>query len=164
MAKIAGIKGQSPEAYSKPPGKRGVRTVGNSNTGVLVVLGNTSPGDSLLFDGIPISIEAAAGDRAIIMFTGSLQDPNATEVTASCNVNVGIYLDGSSTPVYSINPFLQFIDFPSDCILPISLYFETDELSAGSHTIDVRAFVSIPDAGVGAKSQNNFTTVIVTPV
>lgn len=163
MAKIAGIKGQSPEAYSKPPGKRGVRTISNSNTGTLIEI-DDAPGVSLLFEETPISIEAQAGDRAIIMFTGSLQNPNSEEVAASCNVNVGIYLDGSPTPVYSINPFLQFLDVPTQSVLPISLHFETDVLAAGPHTIDVKAFVSIPTSGVSCDSQNNFTVVIVTPV
>jgi hypothetical protein len=163
MSKIAGIKGQSPEAYSTPPGKTGIRTFTNPNNEAPVPIGPTPP-VSLLFNG-PLSIDVIGGEKAIIMFTGNLLDPNAEEVATSCNVNVGIYVDEKL--VYSINPLLPFIDTTfTQSFLPVSLFFETktDELTAGLHTFDVKAFVSIPNVGAGCEGQNARTIVILTSV
>jgi hypothetical protein len=162
MSKIAGIKGQSPEAYSTPPGKTGIRIFANANKGAPVSIGPTPV--SLLESG-PLNIDVIGGEKAIIMFTGNLLDPIEGEVVTSCNVNVGIYVDEKL--VYSINPLLRLIDTTfTQSFLPVSLFFETktDELTAGLHTFDVKAFVSIPNPGAGCEGQNARTIVILTSV
>lgn len=160
MGKIAGIKGKSPEAY--PPDNTGKPTISTEsavNPGP-VALGLAPALPSLLPDG---PIEAgSAGERIIVMFSGALQWPGGDEGPASATVTVGIYLDGSSTPAYSIPIFL-----PSSTVSPnppqpvsFSLFWETP--TDGVHAVDVKAQVT--SGGPGADEVNGSLVLISTPV
>src|SRR5208283_6113097 len=120
MAKIAGIKGQSPEAY--PPDNTGQSTIHTQS-----LLTERVDFVGTLTSLLPHTLQAGgAEERIIVMFSGQIQWPNATEVAAAATVTAGIYLDGSSTPSYLITFFVpQSTVFPNPPQpVPSSLFWE----------------------------------------
>ncbi len=160
MGKLAGIKGKSPDAY--PPDNLGQPTIStqsvvNSNF-VDIPTNNASPPASLLPAG-PIQA-GGAQERIIVMFSGQLQWPNASEIPGNSTIGVGIYLDGSL--VYSIIAFVASSstvrpDLPIAPV-PFSLFWETP--ANGIHTVDIKAKGTL-GAAVGA---NGSLVLITTPV
>jgi hypothetical protein len=166
MAKIAGIKGKSPEAY--PPDNPGVPIIHTESLLTEPVeFVNTAP-VSLLPDG---PVEAgSSGDRIIVMFSGQLQWPftlvDDAPVADSVIVTVGIYLDGSSTPAYSITAFVPASNVaPATPIQPVpfSLFWETS--ADGAHEVDIKAEAEgTGGAVVGAWAVSGSLVLISTPV
>jgi hypothetical protein len=159
MGKLAGIKGKSPEAY--PPDFSGQPTISSQSvvnkTPVNFI--NTPP-VSLLPDG-PIDA-GSAEERIIVMFSGQLQWPNSSEVPGNSTVAVGIYLDGSPTPAYSIVAFVPSSGgiFPSPPQpVPFSLFWETP--TDGAHEVDIKANCT---TATGATATNGSLVLITTPV
>lgn len=172
MSKIAGIKGHSPEAYGDTGDKSGIQILSAVHNPTLVV--PTLVFTSLLQAQGPIEVEAGAGDRAIVMFSGVFLDPNQslegpTPGTITVTVEIAVSNDGGPfTSVYAT----QFtVPFPGFNPAPVSysVFFETTpgELTAGLNAIDVRAEVSTtasPFPGLNVTSVNASAVVIVTPV
>ncbi len=157
MGKIAGIKDKSLETYPEKNGPPSLSTQSVVNT--TPVTATTTALFSLLPDG---PLEAGgSGDRIIVMFSGQLQWPNATEVAAPATVAVGIYLDGSSSPSYSISVYVPASNvFPATPPQPIpfSLFWETP--ADGQHSVDIKAQAG---AGTGVYAANGSLVLISTP-
>ncbi len=165
MGKIAGIKGKSPDVY--PPDNSGQPTIATESLTTLPVnvFSDASPPVSTSI--LPTALLAGGNeDRVIVMYSGQLQWPydlvDGSPSPAFATITVGIYLDGSSTPAYSIVAFVPVSNIhpatPPQPV-PFSLFWETP--SDGEHIVDVRATGT---TGVGAWSVSGSLILISTPV
>lgn len=161
MAKIAGIKGQSPETY--PPDNPG-----SSTFQTLSAVNPTAPVGNNAFTSLlaaPIEIDAVVGEKAIIMFSGVFENPFSGEAfPGSVTVTVAIFLDGTMIVVPVVKSFVLFqaTSAPNSQV-PYTLYCELGAfVTAGLHSIDIRAETLL--AGQTVTSVNNSIVVIGTPV
>jgi len=160
MAKIAGIKGKSPEAY--PPDDTGqptISTYGTANATPIPLSTVLTNPTSLLPAG---PIEAGgSSDRIIVMFSGVLQWGFGESGPAPAVAKIGVYLDGSSTPSYFISVFVPATNAPPTTPAqptPFSLFWETPV--NGAHEVDVKA---VTTSGACYAAQGSLV-LITTPV
>lgn len=166
MGKIAGIKNKSPEAYPDNPGQPTISTYGKKNNNpVLLVV--TTP-TSLLTGAAPVEA-GGSGDRIIVMFSGVLQWPASGsgegQSPENATITVGIYLDSSGSPAYSIQAFVPASNLPNvnpPAPVPFSLFWETP--ADGAHAVDVKAFVNSGGLAALAYAAQGSLVLISTPV
>ena len=156
MGKIAGIKDKSLETYGEKSGQPTISTESATNT-VPVLIGSASV--SLLPSG-PIDA-GGSSERIIIMFSGVFQWSYSEGIPSPSTCTVGIYLDGSPTPIYSISVrVLSTTIYPNPAEpTPFSLFYETP--LNGAHEVDIRALVG---GDLGAYASNGSLVLISTPV
>jgi len=159
MGKISNFKNKSPETYTDKSGQPIISTESVTNLGPLTAT------SAALFSLLPHGPLEAGGstDRIIVMFSGQLQWPNATEVHTATSATVGIYLDGSATPSYAISVYVPdggtnpLSNPPAP--VPFSLFWETP--LEGTHTVDIKAQAT---PGTGVYAANCSLILITTPV
>jgi|GEM_PF-1423101 len=165
MGKIANIHNKSPETYPEKSGQPTIFT--DSRLTLPVNIFGDAFSTSLLPD-----VVASGGNEAriIVMYSGQLQWPyvlvDGSPVAGFAVITVGIYLDTSTTPAYSIEVFVPVSNIspatPPQPV-PFSLFWETP--SNGEHTIDIRAiWTAGTGTTAGAWSVNGSLVLITTPV
>lgn len=162
MGKIAGIRGKSPEAY--PPdntGKRPIQTesvtyLNNGHSSTLI--GFLAP-QTLFAETDPIEVDAADGDRIIVLCSGVFANPRVGgENPGNVTVQVQVFLN--DVPVFAIQ---VRVTVSGNSPIPFSIFFGQPIVAEDTYSIDVRAQVVSVD-GADVTNVSNSLVVIVSPV
>ena len=142
MAKIAGLKGRSPETY---PNARNVGIVSSQSHVNPLAVGPLTTGFTSL---LTAPIDVPPGAKAFVMYSGVVSGSGAT-------VTVEVVVNGST--VYSTEVEVASGNSPA----PFGLTFETAELeNSPENTIDIQATASI--GGVATVAANGSIVVMAT--